>query len=569
MEKKICSILFCIILIGALFQHPSVSSNFVQGKSTNDLSPPEIRALTAEQVRTFDCSIRTDISLLDCEGLVSFYESTNGAGWKNTFNNINRWLTSNPVSTWYGIYDVVDMHVGRIYLPDNLLTGTIPDDIDNLGYLKRLELNWNAITGSIPSSLGNIASLEVLEINGNQLSGSIPEQLGNLSNLLSLNLYDNDLTGSIPSTLGSLSKLQQLYLQRNDLTGSIPSTLGNLAELRYFFANNNRLEGQIPTQLGSLAKLMTLDLSNNQLTGSIPVELGISGHWLSRLDLSNNLLTGTIPAQFEFLGNLKYLYLRNNQLTGAIPPDLGADDIREINLSSNQLSGTIPGTIFADGYLTSLDLHSNKLSGDVPSSFNDSSFWPYDLLDLGYNLLNVPATDPSVAAWLTTYDPDWYLTQGKMQAIPDGGGTLTSNDGNTSVQVQSDSFEGWLNLTFAPQPEPAYDTGLLRFAGNSFELTAFDFWDEPVTTFAAPLIITIHYADADLGSIPEGSLSLYYWDTDSNDWADVVYTCPAGEYTRDLAANWLSVPVCHLSEFALMGMEVTLDNYIFLPLILR
>jgi len=564
MEKKICSILFCIILIGALFQHPSVSSNFVQGKSANDLSPPEIRALTAQQVRVFDCNTVSDVTLTECQGLVSFYDSTNGAGWKFKTN----WLVTTTVSNWYGIYDIVDMHVRRIYLPDNWLTGTIPGEIDFLVNLKKLELHYNEIESTIPARLGNITSLEVLDLKDNQLVGSIPPELGSLSNLQSLYLSGNGLTGSIPSTLGSLSKLQNLYLHNNDLTGSIPSTFGNLAELRNLFANNNRLEGQIPSQLGDLTKLLTLNLSNNQLSGPIPTSLGSTGNQLSTLNLGNNQLTGNIPAEFGGLEYFKNVFLQNNQLTGTIPSDLGADDIREIDLSNNQLTGPIPGTIFADGYLSSLDLHANKLSGDVPASFNDSSFWPNDLLDLGYNLLNVPAPAQQ-AAWLATYDPDWYLTQGKIQPIPDGGGMLTSNDLDTSIQVQSASFDGSLTLTFAPQPAPSYDTGVLSFAGNSFELTAVDGSMNPVTTFNAPLIITIHYADADLGSIPEGSLSLYYWDTNSDDWADVVYTCSGASYTRDMTNNWLSVPLCHLSEFALMGMEVTLDKFIYLPLIIR
>jgi len=85
-----------------------------------------------------------------------------------------------------------------------------------------------------------------------------------------------------------------------------------------------------------------------------------------------------------------------------------------------------------------------------------------------------------------------------------------------------------------------------------------------VTTFAPPLVIAISYDEESLGVIPEISLFLYYWDETQSAWLDAATTCEGGEYTRNLAENWLSLPICHLSEFAL-GEGHTL----YLPLIAR
>ncbi|MBW6467383.1 MAG: hypothetical protein K0B06_12820, partial [Brevefilum sp.] len=166
---------------------------------------------------------------------------------------------------------------------------------------------------------------------------------------------------------------------------------------------------------------------------------------------------------------------------------------------------------------------------------------------------------------------DWYLTQAVEETIKgETGGTIISNDGNTEIAIPPDAVAGAVTFTFAPQPAPAYDTGTLDFAGNSFELTAQDSLGEPITTFAQPIIITLYYDEADLGDVPEENLFLFYWDEDSLAWMDVVTTCESGAYTRDLEEDWLSVPICHLSQFALMSLEEEPFLFeIFLPLITK
>jgi hypothetical protein len=225
--------------------------------------------------------------------------------------------------------------------------------------------------------------------------------------------------------------------------------------------------------------------------------------------------------------------------------------------------------------LIGLDLSNNALSGDVPASFTnlvnlcdpdnyDDPCYGYYQLDLGYNHLNVPAPEPP-ASFLASKDPDWYVTQAVKEVIQgESGGTLISHDDKTEITIPSDAASGEVTFLFDPQPAPSQATGSLEFAGNSFELTAWDETEQPVTTFAQPLIITISYDEESLGVIPEISLFLYYWDETQSAWLDAATTCEGGEYTRNLAENWLSLPICHLSEFAL-GEGYTL----YLPLIAR
>ena len=71
-------------------------------------------------------------------------------------------------------------------------------------------------------------------------------------------------------------------------------------------------------------------------------------------------------------------------------------------------------------------------------------------------------------------------------------------------------------------------------------------------SFLLPSTVTVHYADEDLIGIgDESSLGLYLWE---GSWQDAANTCdPASTYSRDLAGNALSLPICHLTEFSIQG----------------
>src|SRR6266540_3751948 len=218
------------------------------------------------------------VNVQDSLALVDFYNSTDGPHWKNNSN----WLTSSPVSSWYGIY-VKNKRVFDIILNDNRLKGTIPASIGNLNHLVQFYIYNNQIIGNIPSSIGN-------------------------TNLFTFIASNNRLCGSIPASIGKLVDLTDLVLDNNQLSGSLPSSLANIG-LMYVDLHNNQLTGSIPS-LGKTGYLLHLDLSHNQLSGSIPSSLG---KFSSYLNLSHNQLTGNIPSAFYNGTYIAYLYLNNNQ----------------------------------------------------------------------------------------------------------------------------------------------------------------------------------------------------------------------------------------------------------------
>jgi hypothetical protein len=72
--------------------------------------------------------------------------------------------------------------------------------------------------------------------------------------------------------------------------------------------------------------------------------------------------------------------------------------------------------------------------------------------------------------------------------------------------------------------------------------------------FSQPIIITFSYTDDSVAGLVEDNLKLYYWDGSA--WMDAA----CGSYSRHPADNWLSVPVCHLSNFSLAAKPL-----IYLP----
>ena len=78
--------------------------------------------------------------------------------------------------------------------------------------------------------------------------------------------------------------------------------------------------------------------------------------------------------------------------------------------------------------------------------------------------------------------------------------------------------------------------------------------------------IEIQYTDADVVILDEDTLVLDFWDEAAGSWVDAATTCdPASQYTRQPGQNKLSVDICHLTPFALLGET----EQSFLPILLR
>jgi hypothetical protein len=146
---------------------------------------------------------------------------------------------------------------------------------------------------------------------------------------------------------------------------------------------------------------------------------------------------------------------------------------------------------------------------------------------------------------------------------PGSGGSLvyTSTQGlTTTVQVPPGAVNQAISLVYLPQ-EPQSPPAGFAFAGQGFELDAFQNGSLlPGLVFSKPVTVTIHYSDAEVAGLDEGSLALTYWTGSA--WQDAA----CGPVERHPVENWLAMPICHLSRFGLLGKTL---HSVYLPLVLR
>jgi uncharacterized repeat protein (TIGR01451 family) len=137
-----------------------------------------------------------------------------------------------------------------------------------------------------------------------------------------------------------------------------------------------------------------------------------------------------------------------------------------------------------------------------------------------------------------------------ITVTPEEGGTLTYTDAQgltTTIEVPPGAVSEAVTLVFTPLPAPTHPTDL-QFAGHAFTLEVYQ--DGELLSdyaFLAPVDVTIHYSDQDVAGLDESALMLERWNGTA--WEDAA----CGAYDRHPDANWLSVPICHLSQFALLG----------------
>ncbi len=137
------------------------------------------------------------VSVQDSLALVDLYNSTDGPHWKNHTN----WLTTNPVSTWYGEIFLSNDRVTYLSLSNNNLNGIIPSSMGNLTMLTDLYLDYNKLHDTLPHTLSNLLNLNQLFLSYNQLTGNIPEGIGKPLESNEVHLDHNQFTGHIPASL--------------------------------------------------------------------------------------------------------------------------------------------------------------------------------------------------------------------------------------------------------------------------------------------------------------------------------------------------------------------------------
>ncbi|KAK9664138.1 hypothetical protein RND81_14G021500 [Saponaria officinalis] len=317
-----------------------------------------------------------------------------------------------------------------------LALGSLPQHIAFDGHyprcnLMRLDLHNNLLTGTIPKWLGNLGlgeyEIEVIDLSSNLLSGAIFE--GNNASslfyipnsLMVLDLGDNMLSGEIQ--FGKEApywgvNLEILNLRGNHFNGPIPSQICELHFLLVLELAHNRLTGHIPPCLGSIPFSLNVEegsISDTSLQikeivkGIVALSTGTKGGQ-SIIDLSSNNLVGTIPEELTNISALFALNLSFNHLTGHIPENIGNfKTVESLDLSNNHLSGTIPQSLASISWISNLNLSNNNLHGPIPTgrqlqTLDDPSIYAGNSGLCGFPLPN-NCTKPDPPPSLTNVNP--------------------------------------------------------------------------------------------------------------------------------------------------------------------
>ncbi|XP_057950851.1 receptor-like protein EIX2 [Malania oleifera] len=296
----------------------------------------------------------------------------------------------------------------------DLFLSTVPSLVEldaSRNLLKAIPIalrNMSSLVNLPIEQLRKCKSLSILDIPNDSISGPIPESIGELSSLIYLDLSRNHLNGTLPVSLGNLSKPVALGISYNSFEGALSEAhFAILASLKAIFASSNtftlqrnsdwippfqltfmrmgdsHLGPQFPTWLQIQKNLTNLELYNAGICDPIPSCFS-SFSQLSLPDLSQNHIHGNFPTLFQSLPKLSYLDLSQKQFDGNLPHlSFGAVFYH----ASNNFTGTLPSISFQ---VKALDLSRNSFNGSLASMLCQGTHKPskLDTLDLSRNLLS-------------------------------------------------------------------------------------------------------------------------------------------------------------------------------------
>ncbi|XP_020999686.2 receptor-like protein EIX2 [Arachis duranensis] len=379
-----------------LFQWLSnVTSNLVELHLELDLVSGLLRSSTPATSNHFD------ITMQSLERLhISYYQ----------FTVFGSDLTEDLESVLHNLSAGCVTHsLQELYLGDNQMTGSIPDDLSIFPFLKELDLSGNQLRGKIPDNIRLPSQLKALSISWNSIEGGIPKSFGNTCSLASLDLSHNTLTAELPVAIQHLSgciyicwalstRLVSMNISYNNLSGVIPDFPLRFTEYPSISLAVNHFEGPIPP---FLRRAQSLDLSSNKFSDlALFVCTNDTAERLGQLDISNNIFSGQIPNCWSNFKSLAYIDVSSNNFSGQVPSSMGlVVKLHVLILRNNSFTGGLPISLKNCTNLVMLDAGDNRLSGIIPPWIG-SSLQQLEMLSLRENLLS--GSVPSAFCSLTS-----------------------------------------------------------------------------------------------------------------------------------------------------------------------
>ncbi len=295
------------------------------------------------------------------------------------------------------------MTLMTLAMPQNRLSGTIPDTIQDWKVVEQVDFSNNILHGTLPPSIGKLSLLKELYLNNNFLVGSIPHEIASshpvnskMGDLLEVvHLQDNELSGTLPLSLEYLP-LKEFLIHENKLTGHVPTQICS-EDVNFFFfqdiavtpdrnycdaiscpSDTVALDGTAPCiscnnihynpYIGQTRMCNTVVNQRDILKNLFERTTENGGKWngdnnwedddvflcnfsgvtcdgnshVTEINLKGRGLMGTIPESLGFLKNLEKLDLSDNELMGFLPSDLRWAPLEVLDISGNKIRGIVP-----------------------------------------------------------------------------------------------------------------------------------------------------------------------------------------------------------------------------------
>jgi hypothetical protein len=267
-------------------------------------------------------------------------------------------------------------------MQDNLLSGTIPNEVGKLIYMTALNVSGNGLFGTIPLSFNNLSQIGVLDLSNNAFTGPLQGRLNNSLLLSTLFVNNNYFTGPLVGLIHpNASALSIVDVSANLFSGSIPIDIIARNSITIFASVRNCLTGSLSSELCNAKELRTLALDGlhassactkdiyGRLTTSSPAPFVSQSSYV----LSSTAIFGTIPVCIFRLPKLRLLHLSGNGLKDSFDALVASSNgsttgcglsttLTDLSLSHNALFGSIPTCLQVRQWMN-FDLSFNSLSG--------------------------------------------------------------------------------------------------------------------------------------------------------------------------------------------------------------
>nr|XP_045602348.1 toll-like receptor Tollo [Procambarus clarkii] len=229
----------------------------------------------------------------------------------------------------------------EVFLGSNHLQA-IPTALENLSFLKALDMSMNEIVSTHPFLFGGLGNLEVLNISQNKMNGISQGSFAGLASLEVLDLRDNQLRTVSEGSFDGVPSVRHLTLSRNELS-DINGVFAGLEHLETLDVSENNIHmfdyAFIPRQL------IWLDLKKNKIE-----QLG------NFFKVQSVLTLEALDASYNSIRRLGEVSLPNT--------------IRKVILHHNNISRVLPNTFRDKIYLQDIDLRMNAIQRLNPKSIS-------------------------------------------------------------------------------------------------------------------------------------------------------------------------------------------------------